>query len=434
MKDMKKIALLISLTLSMASCSQNRLNIASLDSMGELPASYEEMSMYAETLDGFILEDGQALDSLFSVVLKDCNVPVACADSIEAKASLFRHAKELMDGILSIDSHCDFPERRYYHPEYGCDFGASRCDARFSLEKMRQGHIAAVCMAVWMRPGPGSQLDSANVASAPDSLWKFVEAMDAHFSSLGDRCGIASSRKEAEEFRKQGRKVVMYALESAHWIGNDLENIAKLADRGFVYITLSHQGDNQVCNSCNGSADPSSGLTEFGREVVREMNRQGIVIDLSHTSYGTQRDVLELSTSPVVYTHSCCSAIYDNPRNVDDETMKLLASKGGVIQITMFPGFMAPKGKRDGIGVDEFVRHICHAVDVVGIDHVGVGCDFDGGGRGVGLNGANDAVNLTMKLIEKGFSDEDIAKIWGGNFFRVLDEVQAKAGRQIADN
>ena len=104
------------------------------------------------------------------------------------------------------------------------------------------------------------------------------------------------------------------------------------------------------------------------------------------------------------------------------------------VQITMFPGFMAPKGKRDGIGVDEFVRHICHAVDVVGIDHVGVGCDFDGGGRGVGLNGANDAVNLTMKLIEKGFSDEDIAKIWGGNFFRVLDEVQAKAGRQIADN
>lgn len=424
MKRTLKNIILSVLAVWTVSCTGGGLNIGDLDGAGNIPADYEALSLYAESLDGFILDGGQTADSLLSVVLRDCNVPVACADSIEAKARLFRHAKELMDGIVSVDAHCDFAERKYYHPEYGCDFGASQCNARYSLEKMRQGHIAAVCMAVWMRPGPGGQKDPANIASAPDSLWKFIDAMDAHFSSYGELCGIARNLHEAEKLHRQGKKVVMYGLENAHWLGNDLGNIAKLAGKGFVYITLSHQGDNQVCNSCNSTSYPSAGLTGFGREVVREMNRQGIMIDLSHTSYGTQREVIELSEAPVIYTHSCCSALYDNPRNVDDGTLKLLASKGGVIHITMFPGYMAPKDRRDTIGVDEFVRHLCHVVDLVGIDHVGVGCDFDGGGRGKGLNGANDAVNLTVKLLEKGFSDGDIAKIWGGNFFRVLDQVQ----------
>jgi len=407
--------------------NQTRLNIGNVKTVASLPADYEKMSLYAETLDGFVLEEGQQIDSLFRIVLEDCNIPVASADSIKAKALLFRHAKKLMDGIVSIDSHCDFPERRYYHPDYGCDFGTTRCNSRFTLGKMRQGHISGVCMAVWMDPSEAGQLDSAAIAAAPDSLWRFIGAMHEHFSKFGDRCGIARNRKEAETLQAQGKKFVMYALENGHWIGNDLSNIGKLADMGFVYITLSHQKDNQICNSCTKSADSSVGLSDFGREVVKEMNRKGIMIDLSHTSYGTQREVIELSSAPVIYTHSNCTALYDNSRNVDDQTMKLLAAKGGVVQINMFPGFMGPKETRNQIGVKDFVEHICHVVETVGIDHVGVGCDFDGGGRGVGLNGANDAVNLTMKLIERGFSDEDIEKIWGGNFFRVLDAVQSAA-------
>jgi len=422
---MKKSIVTLACLAALFSCSQNNLKIGNVSSLEALPATYEEMSLYAETLDGFALEEGQEVDSLFLAVLKDCNVPVACADSIEGKAELFKHAKTLMDGILSVDSHCDFAEARFYHPEKNYSFGESQSRCRYSLEKMRQGHIAAVCMAVWMDPILGGQLDSKAIEAAPDSLWKFVECMDAHFRSFGEYCDIARNSGEARELQSQGKKVILYALENAHWIGNDLGNLKKLVDMGFVYVTLSHSGDNQICNSSNRTADENVGLSDFGREVVREMNRLGLLIDLSHTSIGTQREVLELSSSPVVYTHSSCKDLFDNPRNVDDDLLRVLAAKGGVIQITMFPGYLGPKSRRDSIGVDEFVDHICHAVEVAGIDHVGVGTDFDGGGRGVGFNGANDAVNLTMKLIQRGFSDEDIAKIWGGNFFRVLDEVQA---------
>lgn len=421
---MKKVAVLLFCTIFSVSFSGS-LKIGSVETAGRLPSDYESLSRYAESLDGFLLEDGQKMDSLLRIALIDCNVPIASADSIRKKAALFHHAKKLMDRIVTIDTHCDFPECRYYHSKTEFDFGASRVKARYTLEKMRQGHVSSVCMAAWLRPGEGGQLDSANIASAPDSLWRFIDSTDAHFAKFSDQCGIARNYREALKLKRQGKKAIFPALENAHWIGNDLSNLKKLSDKGFVYVTLSHQGDNQVCNSCTGSRDENAGLTPFGREVVREMNRLGLLIDLSHTSIGTQREVLQLSKAPVIYTHSCCTAIYDNPRNIDDETLRLLARNGGVVQVLILPSFMAPRSQRNKVSVDDMVRHICHVVDVVGIDYVGVGTDFDGGGRGIGMNGANDAVNLTMKLIEKSFSDKDIAKIWGGNFFRVLGKAQS---------
>lgn len=421
---MKKVTLLLFCTLFFVSFT-GRLKIGSVESAGRLPSDYESLSRYAESLDGFLLEEGQQLDSLLRIALTDCNIPIAGADSIRKKAALFHHAKKLMDRIVTIDTHCDFPECRYYKSKTEFDFGASRVKARYTLEKMRQGHASAVCMAAWLDPCEGGQLDSANIASAPDSLWRFVDSTDAHFAKYGDKCGIARNYREALKLKKQGKVAIFPALENAHWIGYDLSNLKKLSDKGFVYVTLSHQGDNQVCNSCTDSRDENVGLSPFGREVVREMNRLGMLIDLSHTSIGTQREVLQLSKAPVIYTHSCCAALYDIPRNIDDETLRLLASKGGVVHVLILPSFMAPKKQRNKVGVDDMVRHICHIVDVVGIDHVGVGTDFDGGGRGIGMNGANDSVNLTMKLIEKGFSDKEIEKIWGGNFFRVLKEVQS---------
>lgn len=216
------------------------------------------------------------------------------------------------------------------------------------------------------------------------------------------------------------------SLENAYGIGDDLSNIRKMVDRGVTYITLSHSRDNQVCHTCSNAKDPMAGLTPFGIKVVEEMNRCGAIIDLSHTSEGTFWDVCKYSKAPFVFTHSGAKAVYDNDRNVTDEQLKALAEHGGVIQVYIVSSFMGGKTGRK-IGVDDLVEHIDHCVKVAGIDHVGVGIDLDGGGGGWNYNGDNDAINLTVALLEKGYSESDICKIWGENFFRVMEEVQAYA-------
>ena len=410
--------------------SKASFNIGSFATVGKSLSSYEDFTLYAESLDGFVADSALAscANPLLLKALKDCNIPYAPEDSVEALASVFNHAKRLMDSIVTVDTHCDFPEIRYYHPEAGYDIAASQSPCQVSIEKMRQGHLAAVHMAVWMRPPGNDPLDEKGIAGAPAVMWDFIDRIDAHFAQYSDLCGIARTYEDALALKRQGKKAFFYALENAYWIGRDLSNLQKLADRGFTYITLSHWGDNIFCHSCDRSEDPSKGLTELGRELVKEMNRLGLVIDLSHTSYGTWQDVLALSEAPVVFTHSGAAAVYKHQRNVDDGTLRALAANGGVLQVYIVQSFMG-EGKGENVGLAEMVEHICHAVEVAGIDHVGVGLDFDGGGGGVGFNGANDAVNLTVALLEKGFSDEDIAKIWGGNYFRVLSEVQARAAR-----
>jgi len=410
-------------------CAQktgNGCNIVTLDKIDNTLESYGQFSRWAGGVDG-IIEDSVLISKanpLLLQAIRDCNVPVAPKGEIEEKARLYRHAKNLMDGILSIDTHCDFPEQIYYHPEAGNDVGASRAPSQVSIEKMRQGHVAAEYMVVWIDPRYSNRLKAETMGSRPDVMWDFTDSMLGHFAQYGSECGIAACREDALRLKSEGKKAFFLCLENGYWIGNDLSQIQKLRDRGFTYITLSHWGDNQICHSSDRSEDPSKGLTDFGKDVVREMNRVGMVIDLSHTSYGTWREVLSLSRKPVVFSHSGAAAIYNHPRNVDDGTLLLLKKNGGVIQVPLVLSFLADKGKRDGVGIDEMLDHICHIVDLIGIDHVGIGLDFDGGGGGKGLNGINDAVNLTMALIQRGFSDGDIEKIWGGNYFRVLEEVQ----------
>ena len=426
---MKKLLTIASGLLLLCACAQNQASkyvIGDFASVDPSLTTYEEFSLYAESLDGFIQDDSLAAqaDPLLLKALKDCNIPVAPADEIEAKAEVFKHAKTLMDSIIVLDTHCDFPEVRYYHPERGYSIAESQSRRQVSLEKMRQGHMSAEYMVVWMRPLGDGLFDPKGIAAAPAALWDFIDRMESHFAEYSDFCGLARSREDALALKKEGKKAFFYALENAYWIGDDVSNIARLADRGFTYITLSHWGDNLVCHSSDRSEDSSLGLTEYGKQVLEEINRQGIIADLSHTSYGTWQDVLALSKAPVAFTHSGAAAVYQHQRNVDDETLLKLKANGGVIQVYIVDSFMAPRDQQKNVGLKDMVEHICHIVDLIGIDHVGVGLDFDGGGGGVGFNGANDAINLTVALIEKGFSDEDITKIWGGNWFRVLEEAQ----------
>ena len=195
-------------------------------------------------------------------------------------------------------------------------------------------------------------------------------------------------------------------------------------ERGIIYLTLCHNGDNDICDSAKGCAE-HNGLSEYGRKVVKELNRLGIMVDMSHAGDKSFYDALELSKAPIIASHSSCRAICNHPRNLTDEQIVALAKKGGVMQICIYDHFLS----NDGIAsVKTIADHIDHVVNLVGVDYVGIGTDFDGGGGVPGCNGTNEIINLTCELIRRGYGDGDLKKIWGENFLRVLDEV-----KKIAD-
>ena len=186
-------------------------------------------------------------------------------------------------------------------------------------------------------------------------------------------------------------------------------------------MTLCHNGDNDICDSAVRSKNEHNGLSDFGREVVREMNRVGMLIDLSHACEKTFYDVLNCSNVPVVCTHSCCRALCDHPRNLTDAQIQALAEKGGVIQITFYKGFLREDGKAT---IDDVVAHILHAIEVAGIDHVGIGSDFDGDGGVPGLASAAEMINLTRRLMAAGLNQSQLRKIWGGNFIHIMSQAR----------
>ena len=197
---------------------------------------------------------------------------------------------------------------------------------------------------------------------------------------------------------------------------------------GVAYITLCHNGHNDICDSAVGEEPLWNGLSPFGKDAVREMNRLGIMIDVSHAAETTFWDVLEESAAPVIASHSSVRALCDHPRNLTDEQMKALAAKGGVVNICLYTGFLKQGTTMESpCGLGEAIRHINHAVCLAGIDHVGIGSDFDGGGGLIGCRAANELINITIRLLKEGYTEEDIRKIWGANLLRTMAEIQSAA-------
>ena len=212
----------------------------------------------------------------------------------------------------------------------------------------------------------------------------------------------------------------MLGIENGQAIEDNLDNIDHFAQRGIVYITLCHNGDNQICDSARGN-HTWGGVSPFGRQVIERMNRLGIMVDLSHGGEQSFYDALELSSKPIVCSHSSCRALCDHPRNLTDDQMRQLALKGGVMQVTAYHGFLS---LNDDASIATFMQHLNHAVEVMGIDHVGIGTDFDGDGGVPGLADSSDLMNLTRHLLMQGYTTPDIEKLWGGNWLRVMAEVQ----------
>ena len=330
------------------------------------------------------------------------------------KAETFQKAKEIHSRILSVDTHTDTP---LWFTRGAFSLGWRKSN-QVSIQKMEEGYLDSQFLAAFLAQ---KELDAESSQKAVEKCQKMLEGIFADVEKYKDYCGIALTEEDARRLKAEGKKAFFLGIENGYGIGKDIKNIKKYKDMGVQYMTLCHSYDNDICNSSSNTADASKGLTPFGRKVVKEMNKVGMLIDISHASEGTFWDAIKYSKDPIFASHSSVKALCDHDRNLTDEQLRALAKNGGVIHICIYGGYLNKDAK--AASIEDVVAHIDHAVKVARIDHVGIGSDFDGGGGVLGCNGDNDMINITVKLLEKGYSEEDIRKIWGGNFFRVLDQV-----------
>jgi membrane dipeptidase len=393
-------------------------------------------------------------------------------DQAAADADLRARARQIHDRAITLDTHVDIAGPQYATPQLdpGIDHPRLKCD----LVKMAAGGIKGVFLAAYV---PQQARDVDGYSRAYQAAMAKIAAIRRLATTMyPQRCELATTPQDVERIAKGGKRAIMIGIENGYAIGTDLANVRRFHDLGVRYITLCHNGHNQICDSCNpapklGDQEAEHhGLSPFGRQVVAEMNRLGMMIDLSHAAASSFRDAVALSQAPVIASHSGCSAVHKHPRNLSDEQLRMLRANGGVVQIIAVGGFLRPpsperkKAIADlarSVGVTEadfaaatkeqqerferqmleidsryppasvkdFVDHLDHAVQVAGDEHVGVGSDFDGGGGIRGFNSHAEALNVTIELVRRGYTADAIGRIWGGNLLRVWREVQATATR-----
>lgn len=382
--------------------------------VSELPSGFK---LSATSPDG-VFEAMEAVDgrSIIAVqwhpesfILKDDRSMMPLFEWLVYEASLYRRSRELHSRIVSLDSHCDTPMLF----SQGYEMYERSESALVDLHKMHEGALDAVMMVAYLKQGERDEESLQNATEKADAL---LQEIANRVECCNGQVVLCDNPNELDAIKRAGKKVVMRGIENGYAIGKDLSNIERYRNMGVVYITLCHNGDNDICDSARGNGE-HGGLSAFGRDVVREMNRTGMLIDLSHVAESTFWQVLELSEKPVVCSHSSCKALCNHTRNLSDEQLRAIATKGGVVQVTMYSGFLRDEGYAT---LDDFMAHLEHAVSVAGIDHVGIGTDFDGDGAVAGCSNASQLLNVTRELLRRGYSDCDIEKIWGGNWLRVL--------------
>ena len=340
----------------------------------------------------------------------------------EAKA--FRRANELHDRVLTLDTHCDTP---MFFPQ-GIHFDHRDSKILVDLHKMNEGRQDATIMVAYLpQPKIGETFSSLVDFDVPGPL----EYADLIFDKIEEiteanrkYISIARTPGDLYEDKRNGRKSIMLGIENGIALNGQLQNLQHFVQRGVVYITLCHNGDNDICDSARG-CNTHGGVSRFGEQVIREMNRLGIMVDMSHAAEKSFYDALEISSMPIVCSHSSSRALCDHPRNLTDDQMRALAAKGGVAQTTLYSGFLKKEGEATII---DAIEHLEHAIKIMGIDHVGLGTDFDGDGGVKGLADSSELINFTRQLLARRYSERDIQKIWGGNFLRVMGQVQKVRG------
>jgi membrane dipeptidase len=403
------------------------------------------------------------------------NLPRSLAVAAALSLSMWSAANAATgDPPITIDTHVDIPFTYMLDPRF--DVGK---DTRLlvDLGKMEKGGLNAAFFVIWVPQGP---LTPAGYAKAVDQAEQKYEAIGRMLMMYPDRIRLATTPEQALANHKAGLLSAMIGIENSYSLGHDLHRLDAAFDRGARYVGLVHVGNNGLCTSSlpdtrhgepamNSAGD--KGMTDFGRQVVARANALGMMIDVSHASDNCVRDALKYSTAPIVASHSGARAITDHPRNLPDDLLRAIGAKGGVVQAVAYKEFLkddpgrrkAEEALQERIAkqmgqddydsdaddylpiteagmaeiqklyplptLDDYVKHIRHIAEVAGIDHVGIASDFDGGGGITGWANASETRNVTAALRKAGFSDADIAKIWGGNLLRVWREVDRDAAR-----
>ena len=339
------------------------------------------------------------------------------------QATNFSTAKHLHQRIVTLDTHCDTP---MFFPQ-GIHFNQRDPRILVDLQKMTEGHLSAVTMAAYLpQPKIGEQFSqkvSFNVSSPLDYADLIFNKIEDIVQQNSRSISIARTPADLYEDKRKGRKSIMFAIENGLALNHDLKNVQHFAQRGVVYITLCHNGDNDICDSAKG-CNTHNGVSQFGERVIEQMNKYGIMVDLSHAAEKSFYDALDISQTPIVCSHSNCRALCDHPRNLTDDQLRALAQRGGLCHITLYGGFLRASGEAT---VMDALNHLEHAIELMGIDHVGLGTDFDGDGGVRGLADASELINFTLHLMRRKYSERDIERIWGGNWIRLMGQVQRSA-------
>ena len=329
-------------------------------------------------------------------------------------ARLFKEAKRIHSRNVILDSHTDTPMIFPGQFNIGLKEGG-----KVNLPLMEEGMVDAAIMVAYI---PQGKRDDESLQQATDFAMNRLNEIHRQMEINRDRMNIARTSQEVWVTKDAGKKAIMLGLENGYAIGKDIRNIARFKELGVSYITLCHNGSNDICDSARGEVE-WGGLSPFGKEVVAEMNRLGILVDVSHAAESTFYDALEVSTQPIIASHSSARALCNHPRNLTDDQLKALAEKQGVVQVCLYKGFINEDAEKASL--TDAIRHINHIVDLIGINHVGIGSDFDGDGELIGCRASNELINITLRLLKDGYKENDIAKIWGGNLLRVMSRVQS---------
>jgi len=387
-------------------------------------------------------------------------------DDHPAGSELAERAAELHARTLTIDTHDDIP----------LDFATDAvdpldADRQVNLEKMREGGLDAGFFVVFV--GQGARTPQGYAAAREAAKTKFDAIHRMTDELYPEVIGLARSPDDVLRIHDEGRLVAAIGIENGYVIGDDLALLGRYYDLGARYLTLTHGGHNDIADSATPSEElgdgeeEHGGLSDFGRDVIAEMNRLGMMVDVSHVSKAAAIEAMRVSRAPVIASHSSARALADHPRNLDDETLLALRDNGGVVQIVALDRFLKVQppdraeaiaelevavgydGSTEGMSheqkiqydrglvdidvafppadVADFVDHIDHAVQLIGIDHVGISSDFDGGGGVHGWSDASETPNVTTELVRRGYDEEQVAKLWGGNLLRVWREVERVA-------
>ncbi len=418
---------------------------------------------------------------LFSVALLSLLL-VQCSSSTTHEQ--LERAKQLHEKVITIDTHVDINTSNFTaERNYTTDL-----PTQVTLPKMEEGGLDVAWFIVYT--GQDTLSEEGYAAAYENAIDKFEAIHRLVNEYAPDRIELAVNSEQVRDIQARGKKVAMIGVENAYPIGTNLSRIKEFYDRGARYMSLSHNGHSQFCDSNTGEHDNVwlyNGLSDLGRQAIAEMNKWGMMIDLSHPSKASNMQTMALSKAPVIASHSSARAMNDVSRNLDDEELLALKENGGVVQTVAFRSYvnsekhaqwqaaadelfeakaselgferlswgeirsleaeardaymttyralqtevrtqMAEDGTV-GVSVSDFIDHLDYMVELIGIDHVGISSDFDGGGGVHGWDNAAETFSITLELVHRGYSDEEIDKLWGGNLLRVLDEVEAIAAQ-----